>query len=717
MCGINAIFRYGSVTEEDRQTVHRMNREMIYRGPDDEGIWSDERATLGMRRLAIIGVENGRQPLFNEDRSLVLICNGEIYNYRRLRADLEKKGHRFYSESDCEAILYLYEEKGVDCLSDLRGMFAIVLWDSKNRTLFAARDPVGEKPLYFAETPGGVVFSSELKAINRHVLPSGEVNWNIIRQIMEYTYPVDMRNTFIHQIKRLLPGEYAVTDDNGVRLQKYWKASFEPTYPGSLENAREDFLNLLKESIDMRFESEVPVAVMLSGGIDSSAVAVLSALSQRDVNAITIGYRGQPDCDERDMARSVAEAMKINWKEIELDTEDFETYFDDYIKVLDEPVADPVCIPQWGIYQKARKLGFKVLLNGTGGDELFFGYPYHNLTARHLHTHLELERYLPLKEETVEGFGEFFSSAFHKSSTKGRYLFLDALAYLKPFKDYWKTIPFEWPDSLSFRDPDPLNGYRHEADNGFDQLSAVLFSTWLPGNCLHISDKLGMGNSVEVRAPFVDHKLVEFVFSLPVEWRYSENHSKPFLKQALRGIVPDVILDAPKRGFTTPDSFIRRITRKKGNGMFPGACFHTVVIENVLSLHLSGADKTGLDPRQSPSVPENQKMSSAAAANQIGEERFGKGDLKGALDALRTAVILDPLDAAAYNNLGVVYWRKGEIGEALACFSKALESDPDHPDALQNSKDALKAVESEETTETGSLATCSPETMVPRPSV
>ncbi|RJQ51100.1 MAG: asparagine synthase (glutamine-hydrolyzing) [Desulfobacteraceae bacterium] len=585
MCGINTIFRYGCLLDSDRETVRSMNREMLYRGPDDEGIWADDRVVLGMRRLAIIGLKNGRQPLFNEDGTLVLVCNGEIYNFKELKKNLECRGHLFKTESDCEVILHLYEEKGVGCLGTLVGMFGLVLWDSKNRVLLAARDPIGEKPVYFSEIPGGIVFSSELKAISKYGLLRKNLDYNIIRQILEYTYPVDMRQTFISQIRRLLPGEYALVDHSGLRLKKFWKISFEPTYAGTRENARDDFLNLLNTSVNLRFQSDVPVAVMLSGGIDSSAVATIAAASRKEIHAITAGYRGAPDCDERMAAKSLAEKSGIHWHEVELDTGDFQTYFDEYTRFIDEPVADPVCIPQWGIYKKARELGFKVLLNGTGGDELFFGYPYHNVTAGQLETKRRLASFLPIHRENLQAFGSFFSSQFHSFSKMGRYLFQDPIDYIPPFKNYWKSLPFKWPDDLGFRSPNPLEAYLHEAQNGPDQLSAILMSTWLPANCLHISDKLGMGNSVEVRAPFIDHKLVELVFSLPIEWRYSETEPKSFLKWVMQGILPQAVLCGPKKGFSTPDDFLQNLIRTHTGSVF-GIChrfFHTVVLEKVLA--------------------------------------------------------------------------------------------------------------------------------------
>ena len=681
MCGINAIYRYTCISEEDRGTIRAMNQEMVYRGPDDEGFFSDDRVALGMRRLSIIGVQNGRQPLTNEDGRIQLVCNGEIYNFKELRTRLEKTGHRFRSESDCEVILHLYEEKGIDCLHELRGMFAFALWDTNRKRLLAARDPVGIKPCYFAQIPTGVVFSSELKAISKFALPSIDPDFNIIRQVMEFTYPVDMRQTFVKQVQRLMPGEFALVDDTGMCLRKYWKATFEPTYTGSLRNAQEDILNLLQESIDLRFQSEVPVAVMLSGGIDSSAIATLAAGSQREVHAITVGYKGQHIFDERESARALAVENNIVWHEIELDTNDFETFFDEYTTVIDEPVADPVCIPQWGIYQKAKELGFKVLLNGTGGDELFFGYPYHNITARQLEVKNTLNRQLPADKKNASNFGQYFSTEFYRFSKMNRFLFMNPLDYIKPFDGYWKSLPMDWPDGNDYRYANPLDAYLHEADNGMDQLSAILFSTWLPGNCLHISDKLGMGHGVEVRVPFLDHKLVELVFSLPVTWRYSLDNPKCFMKQMLRGIVPNSILDAPKKGFTTPDHFLEHIVKTHVSRMLPitHRHFHTVLMDKVLSSFFDG-----IRPLQKNGDSGRDLHRSADIALQKGEDHFTAGNMNAALESLLNAHQMSPGSSTVCNDIGVVYWTMGDTVNALEFFSKALEAEMGNRDAVIN---------------------------------
>lgn len=574
MCGINAIYRYQGDSEADRDRISRMDAEMIYRGPDAEGTWFGEQAALGMRRLAIIGLRGGDQPIFNEDRSLALVCNGEIYNHLEIRKDLEARGRRYATTTDSESVLRLYEEYGTDCVEHLRGMFAFALWDGKKKRLFVARDRVGEVPLYFSESPQGVVFSSELKAIANHAIDRRDPDYDSIRQTLRYSYPVDLRNTFIRQIKRILPGERAIVDTNGLRLEKYWKPRFTGNYAGTRKNAEEDVLNLLHESVALRLRSEVPVAVLLSGGIDSAAIAAIVAKSHPGVQAITAGYRGRPECDETEAAESIAKAIGIPWERVELDESDFVNHFDDLARTIDEPVGDKSAIAQWAIYRKAKEKGLKVLLSGNGGDELFFGYPHWNRVGYRLDQRMQWERLaekrrrhrIPSKLGFIarrmlcEPIGLF--DAFTPSDRSG--------VFRHPYYDhrarYLRDV--NWPDGNSWRAPDPFTAFLDEAENGPDLIASILFSTWLPANCLHLSNKLGLGNSVELRAPLLDHKLVDLVFSLPLEWRYSQKESKSFLKGILRGMLPDDVLIGKKRGFTPPDPMIEKIIQKSGEEVF-----------------------------------------------------------------------------------------------------------------------------------------------------
>ena len=240
MCGISAIYRFSEITEEDKLKLVQMNEEMRYRGPDGEGYWNDETCALAHVRLSIIGLDNGLQPLFNEDKTVVLICNGEIYNYTELKRKLVAKGHRFSTDSDSETIIHLYEDHDTNCLQYLRGMFAFCLYDKKKKRLFAARDRVGEKVLYYSQLPTGIVFSTELKAILRYCVEKPQINMHALAESIRYNYPIELQQTFVEQIKRLRAGEYALVDEKGLELHDYWRLKHQPVFKGTKEEAKKE---------------------------------------------------------------------------------------------------------------------------------------------------------------------------------------------------------------------------------------------------------------------------------------------------------------------------------------------------------------------------------------------------------------------------------------------------------------------------------------------
>ena len=362
MCGISTLYRYTQISDTDIRKLHQMNDEMHYRGPDDRGVWNDETCCMAQVRLSIIGLERGKQPLFNEDKSLVLSCNGEIYNYIEIKKELTEKGHIFNSDSDSETILHLYEEYGVECLKYLRGMFAFCLWDTRKKQLFAARDRIGEKPLYYSEIPCGVVFSSELKAIVKSFIDEPQIDLERLAEPIRYTSPIHSRETYINQVKRVEPGQYVLVSRQGVLKHHYWQRDLTPAFSGSFEEAKAETLRRMRESVDICLRSDVPIAIMLSGGIDSSAIAAFAKETGREVHTITAGYKGQHACDERDIAKQFASEKGFIYHEIELDENDFGDCFDEYTARMDEPVTDIAAFAQWALYKKVQSLGFKVLL-------------------------------------------------------------------------------------------------------------------------------------------------------------------------------------------------------------------------------------------------------------------------------------------------------------------------------------------------------------------
>lgn len=565
MCGISALYRFTKVSKQDVQTLRKMNQEMHYRGPDGEGYWNDDACALAHTRLSIIGLKNGAQPLYNADRSLILVCNGEIYNYKELRTSLSAQGYTCATESDSEVILYLYELYGTDCLQYLRGMFAFCLYDTRKQLLFAARDRVGEKTLYYSQLPTGLVFSSELKAICRHFIPSPQLNAHAFAESIRYNYPLEQQQTYIEQINRLRAGEYAIVDANGLQLHTYWRQAHEPVFAGPREEAKEEVLRLMRSSVADCLQSDVPVAVLLSGGIDSSAIAHFAKETGKEIHVITAGYKGKFDVDERNVARRFAQEQGLVYHEIELDADDFQQLFDEYTAFIDEPVCDVSAMSQYALYKKSKELGFKVLLSGIGGDELFYGYPRTNQMAAHMVLAQQLRHLFPLRTWSQRKAYVKFLMQHPRFVLKGGYPYLSN-----------SRNPVEWTQSdyerfaadaivrlgkqeYALRNEDVHFAYPDDAT-----LTTVYegeFSGFMKNLCLYLSDRLGMANSMEIRSPLLDYRLVEFVSRLPEGMKYYGT-PKGFYKECLQGIVPDYILNARKRGFEPPWGFIREITSK-----------------------------------------------------------------------------------------------------------------------------------------------------------
>lgn len=596
MCGISAVYRYTHMTEQDVQRIKAMNNSMRYRGPDDEGVWQDEQYVAGQVRLSIIGIEKGKQPLFNEDKTLVLICNGEIYNYIELKQQLIARGHRFMSESDSETIIHLYEEYGTQCLQHIRGMFAFCLYNTKTKEVFAARDRVGEKTLYYAEIPCGVVFSTELKVILQQYIEQPQLDIQQLVSPIRYTGPIDNEKTYIRQIKRLGNGEYLLVNANGCRRYRYWDRHIFRNHvlsDISFEEAKQKTEQLLRESVELCLRSDVPVAVMLSGGIDSSLVAKFAKDSGHEVHTITAGYKGTFDCDERSVAKQFAKEQGFIYHEIELDESDFNNCFEEFTQYIDEPITDAAALAQWALYKKVRALGFKVLLGGMGGDEIFYGYPYWN----HLGESYAIRRYheslFPLKKHKQE-YIRFLAHNWRKILYANHpYEINDKSLCYWMRNDYYRfaqdAVCSYGNETYSVKDinlnmPFPNVPLGQELDGVYDfQIDNIMTRAYL-----YLSDREGMGISLEIRSPLIDYKLIEFVSSLPLEIKYKHGVPKYFLKEVLRGIIPDDILFAQKRGFTPPTSFIQDVVNRYQYKFFTSSYkfYNSVLADRVCSLLL-----------------------------------------------------------------------------------------------------------------------------------
>jgi asparagine synthase (glutamine-hydrolysing) len=557
MCGINVIFDPARAVNDAPLLIRSMNAQMTYRGPDSEGFYAQGPLTMGMRRLGIIDPQGGQQPLFNEDRSLTLVCNGEIYNHPELREALTRRGHTFATASDCEPILHLYEELGPECLGQLRGMFAFALWDSRRQRLFAARDRLGIKPLYVHRQGQRLALSSELKALTRSGLASAEPDPGVLADTLRFTFPITERRTLARAVERLAPGHYLLAEEREVRVERYWRPS-----PSASAVGEESIIETLRDAVRSHLRSDVPLAVLLSGGIDSAAIAALAHSAGSETVALCAGYRGAPATDERAEARRTAQLIGLPFVELELDAAEFPRAFEELVSHCDEPAADVASMAQWALYRHCREAGFKVVLSGIGGDELFFGYPGWNAIGEQM--------------ATTAGSTLRTSPALARigSLTERR---LPALAMLGGHRwpGPWSGLsghPTAWVNeyALGWMGKEPLRtaavgaGARVcelqlGAPAGPDSIYSFLARAYLPNNGFQLSDKLGMGNSVEVRVPFADHLLVERVSALPLARRFESGNAKALLKRSLTGLLSREILDRPKRGFTPPGAFIRTI--------------------------------------------------------------------------------------------------------------------------------------------------------------
>lgn len=570
MCGINGVYKYTGINKEDLKRVKNMNDRMSYRGPDGEGYWNDEHCALGHVRLSIIGLASGAQPLYNHDKSLVLISNGEIYNYRELKKEVAAKGYECTTDSDCEVILYLYELYGLEFVHHLRGMFAFCLYDTKKERLIVVRDRIGEERVYYAEVPCGVVVSSELKAIMQEYIPQPQLNVEALLAPIRFTGGVDKRNTWVEQIKRVLPGEMLIVDANGVQRKRYWERRRTYDYAGTLEQSKEQTLELMQEAVNLNLRSDVPVAVMLSGGVDSSAIAALAKRGGHEVHTITTGYTGSHAQDERDVAKRFAGEQGFHYHEVELSEQDYIDSFEELTSYLDEPMTDSTAIAQWAMFKKVKELGFKVLLGGMGGDELFYGYPAWNELGESLKLRREHEAIFPWnsKEKKLHWLRfmskhlqwVLFAGYPHKlvDSYYGWWIHDDYYRFLKD-----ATLELNG-ETISLED------YRYKIQKGFplcppgkevDLIYDDCIDTVMTQAYLYLSDRLSMGCSIEVRSPLLDYKLYEHVMSLPLEYKYVPGKPKQYFKDILAGMVPDYILYASKRGFTSPPSFVTNVAQ------------------------------------------------------------------------------------------------------------------------------------------------------------
>jgi asparagine synthase (glutamine-hydrolysing) len=557
MCGICGIVNFES-DPVDRGTIERMTGALAHRGPDDAGYFVEGRVGLGHRRLSIIDLSGGKQPIFNEDRSAAIVFNGEIYNYRDLAAVLASAGHTFKTRSDTETILHAYEEYGDGCVDHLRGMFGFAIWDRAKRRLLLARDRLGVKPVYYYRSGRFLAFASEIKSLLEIPSVPREVDPEALDLYLSLRYVPGPRTMF-KNIFRLQPGHVLVADDGGVRITKYWDIDYPDPEPRTPEYLLERFRELLEESVRMRLEAEVPLGVFLSGGLDSSAIlATMSKIAGGDrVKTFSVGYEAsgaeEESANEFEYARLAADAFASEHHEYRLDARNFADSVPGLVRYLDEPLADPSCIPLYFISKLARE-HITVVLSGEGADEILAGYGIYSkmLALDRIYKGAgPLGRLAPwiARLTPSEKLRHYVRMCGQPLETRYRGVSRGFSAESK-----LRLVGGDRMKQSDERLQEVFGGYFQAAAKAspLDQMLYVDAKVWLPDDLLIKADKMTMANGLELRVPFLDHKMVEFAATLPNASKIHGKGGKTLLRSAMRGVLPDAIIDRPKKGFPIP---------------------------------------------------------------------------------------------------------------------------------------------------------------------
>ncbi len=548
MCGIYGAFSTDVERPIDADVLERMAHVLAHRGPDGGGSHLAGPFGMGMRRLSIIDLTRGGQPMSNEDGTLWVVFNGEIYNYRELTADLTARGHRFATSSDTEVLVHLYEEYGERCVEPLRGMFAFAIWDGPRRELLLGRDRLGIKPLYCAATPEGFLFGSELKALIQSPWLRPRFDRRGLTAYLQYGYVPDPLS-ILDGVVKVPPGHtLTVRSGRAAPPRRYWQATAHfksAAAPDSETQAAEDLWRKLEEAIRFHMVSDVPVGAFLSGGVDSSAVvSIMAQISRRPIKTFSVGFL-EDRYNELPHARQVAEAHGTEHHELLVEPNDLKV-LEELLSSFDEPFADCSAIPTYLVSRLARQ-HVKVVLSGDGGDELFAGYDRYVVDRQRRHLGLlgDLGLGAPLRVlSAILPVGGGKNTLYNLSLPRlQRYIDSISLFPRQALTDVLADGDSSRVDIASLADPDL---------DALSQLQDLDLKTYLPGDILTKVDRMSMANSLEARVPLLDHPLVEFACSLPPALRFRDGNTKYLLKRALQGRVPAEILTRPKQGFAVP---------------------------------------------------------------------------------------------------------------------------------------------------------------------
>ena len=557
MCGICGLF---SLTGKpiDRELLERMTSIINHRGPDGAGSYISEGVGLGHRRLSIIDLAGGAQPISNEDDTLQVVFNGEIYNFIELREELKGKGHSFKTNSDTEVILHGYEEWGKDCVSRFNGIFAFALWDSKRKSLFIARDHLGVKPLYYIRLRDKLLFASEIKSLLQDRDVPREVDIKSLNELFTFRY-VPSPNTLFKDIKKLPPGHWMLCSANDFQINRYWNWT-----PRIIDGRPEDemieaYQNLMEDSIRLQMRSDVPVGLFLSSGIDSGAIlAIMSRYVSNPIYTFTIGFEGGEKTNETDDARQMAARFGANHTEMIVGPKDYENYYDRYLWDIEEPVGNETAAAFYFVSKIASEK-VKVALTGQGADEPWAGYHRHlgvKLSTMYSRLPHSLTEYtnkvvhmLPRSQRLKRGV-----TALHEPDMLTRfakiYSFYSAEMKGKLFQDWVKQ-------EISLNGHEAKEALRHLYSDvqHLDPLTQMLYIDTranLPDDLLMVSDKTSMANSIEARVPFLDYRLVEFIETIPSNLKLKGFQGKYLHKKAVEKWLPKEIINRKKKGFANP---------------------------------------------------------------------------------------------------------------------------------------------------------------------
>jgi asparagine synthase (glutamine-hydrolysing) len=554
MCGIAGILNYDR-SRVNKEVLLDMNEAMSLRGPDDSGHYINDNCGIAMRRLSIIDLDGGKQPISNETDTIHVVLNGEIYNYLELRKDLENRGHHFSTQSDTEVLVHLYEEYGVKAVNHLNGMFAFAIWDSIKKRLWIARDRLGIKPLVYFEHSRGFAFASDLNALSHHPSFSKNIDIESLLLFFNLAY-IPTPRTIWKNAKKLPPGHWILIENNQLKIEKYWQLT--PLAQSKL--SQEEFIDKVNESfrksIEFRSRSDVPVGTFLSGGIDSSAItALFCQQSSKPVHTFCMDFEGK-DFNEGHYARMVASRYNTTHHSYTLNLNQAIHELDELLPIMDEPLGDSAIIPSYILSKLARQENITVMLSGAGGDELFGGY----------------RRHYPNKQDYISGklssipisLWRFLGKTISRkmmhygvlSWDKGSAYGINTSGSQLGFLDYLTN------NSRYFEDAMALSKYQfssmsvNEDKNGYSYGRMLTdIQNYLVDNVLAVADKTSMAASVEARTPFLDHNLVELAFSVHPDINIGTNgyaNSKQTLKKVSENILPKEVLNRPKVGFNAP---------------------------------------------------------------------------------------------------------------------------------------------------------------------